>query len=493
VITSQQARRLMSLIRKGLPLATSAAKAAMCERTARKYQKAGKLPKEMAREHDWRTRPDPFEGVWGQVQTLLEGAPGLQAKTVFEEIQRLYPGRFPDGQIRTLQRRIRDWKALSGPEKEIFFSQEHSPGEVGQSDFTEMDSLMITVAGERFLHLLYHFVLPYSNWEYEEIACSESFEALMDGLQGALEALSAAPQKHRTDNLSAATHELVRSRGRGFNARYREFLAHHRMEPTVNNPGRGHENGDVEKSHDLFKKAVHQRLLLRGNRDFATEEAYRQFLKDLREERNQGRQEKLQEELSKMNPLAVHRLPTYRELSVVVRSTSVVRISGVVYSVPSRLIGHRLLARLHARRIELLYRGEVIERFERTRGRQHPRIDYRHMIVGLVRKPGAFRRFVYREAFFPTLVFRRAYDALLERNERTADIEYLRILQLAATTMESTVEAAIETLLGEGKVPDFAAVERRAVPQAMSCPELEVKEPDLALYDELLETEEVYS
>jgi hypothetical protein len=115
------------------------------------------------------------------------------------------------------------------------------------------------------------------------------------------------------------------------------------------------------------------------------------------------------------------------------------------------------------------------------------------MIVGLVRKPGAFRRFVYREAFFPTLVFRRAYDALLERNERSADIEYLRILQLAATTMESTVEAAIETLLGEGKVPDFAAVERRAVPQAMSCPELEVKEPDLALYDELLETEEVYS
>jgi transposase len=483
----------MSLIQNGLSLSASAAKAAMSERTARKYRKAEKLPRELAREHDWRTRPDPFEGVWVQVQALLEGAPGLQAKTIFEEIQRLHPGRFPDGQIRTLQRRIRDWKALSGPEKEIFFSQEHSPGEVGQSDFTEMDSLMITVAGEHFQHLLYHFVLPYSNWEYEEIACSESFEALMDGVQGALEALSAAPHQHRTDNLSAATHELVQSRGRGFNARYREFLAHYRMEPTVNNPGKGNENGDVEKSHDLFKKAIHQRLLLRGNRDFATEEEYRQFLRDLREERNRPRQDKLKEELPRMKPLAAHRLPTYREISVVARSTSIVRISGVAYSVPSRLIGHRLLARVHARRIELLFRGEVIERFERTRGRLYPRIDYRHMIAGLVRKPGAFRRFVYREAFFPTLVFRRAYDALVEGNERSADIEYLRILQLAAMTMEATVETAIETLLGEGKVPEFALVERRAVPQAISCPELEVTEPDLAVYDELLELEEVRS
>lgn len=480
----------MSLIHEGLPVSAAAAKTAMCERTARKYRRAGKLPRDLAREHDWRTRPDPFEGVWAEAQTLLEGAPGLQSKTVFEELQRLHPGQFPPGQVRTLQRRIRDWRALRGPEKEIFFSQEHSPGEVGQSDFTEMDSLGITIAGERFSHLLYHFVLPYSNWEYEEIACSESFEALMEGVQGALETLTAVPPNHRTDNLSAATHELVRSRGRGFNARYREFLDHYRMKPTANNPGKGHENGDVEKSHDLFKKALDQRLLLRGSRDFAAEAEYRQYLRVLRQERNLVRQGKLQEELAKMQPLPAHRTPTFREISVVVRSTSIVRISAVVYSVPSRLIGHRLVARIHSRTIELLYRGEVIERLERTRGRQHPRIDYRHMISSLVRKPGAFRSFVYREAFFPTLVFRRAYDALLGRNAGSADVEYLRILQLAATTMESTVEAAIASLLLEGKVPEFVLVERRAVPQATTCPELELVALDLGLYDELLELEE---
>lgn len=480
----------MSLIQEGLPVFAAAAKTAMSERTARKYRKAGRLPRDLARDHDWRTRPDPFEGVWAEVQALLEGAPGLQSKTVFEEIQRLHPGRFPAGQLRTLQRRIRDWRARGGPEKEIFFSQEHRPGEVGQSDFTEMDSLRITIAGERFSHLLYHFVLPYSNWEYEELACSESFEALMEGVQGALEALSAVPPQHRTDNLSAATHELVRSRGRGFNARYRDFLAHYRMEPTVNNPGKGHENGDVEKSHHLFKNAVEQRLLLRGSRDFAAEPEYRQFLKALRQERNLPRQGKLEEELARMQPLPAHRTQTFREISVVVRSTSIVRVSAVVYSVPSRLIGHRLVARIHSRTIDLLYRGEVIERLERTRGRQHPRIDYRHMIASLVRKPGAFRRYVYREAFFPTLVFRRAYDALVERNAGSADVEYLRILHLAATTMESTVEAAIASLLLEGKVPDFVLVQRRAVPQAITCPELELVAPDLGLYDELLELEE---
>lgn len=481
----------MSLIHNGLPVSAAAAKTAMCDRTARKYRKVGRLPRDLAREHDWRTRPDPFEGVWGEVQALLESAPGLQSKTVFEELQRLYPGRFPQGQIRTLQRHIRDWRALRGPEKEVFFSQEHSPGEVGQSDFTVMDSLGITIAGELFPHLLYHFVLPYSNWEYEEIACSESFEALMEGVQGAVEALSAVPPNHRTDNLSAATHELVRSRGRGFNKRYRDFLAHYRMKPTANNPGKGHENGDVEKSHDLFKTAIDQRLLLRGSRDFAAEAEYRQFLRALREERNLPRQAKLEEELARMQPLPAHRMPTFREISAVVCSTSIVRISTMVYSVPSRLIGHRLVARIHSRTIELLYRGEVIERLERTRGRQYPRIDYRHMISSLVRKPGAFRRYVYREALFPTLVFRRAYDALLERNARSADVEYLRILQLAATTMESTVEAAIASLLLEGKVPEFFLVERRAVPQATSCPELELSAPDLGLYDELLELEEV--
>jgi hypothetical protein len=477
----------MSLLKKGMPLSTAAAKAGMSEPTARKYRKVGRMPRELKKTHDWRTRPDPFTEVWPEIEGFLERDAGLQAKTVFEELQRSYPDRFPWGQLRTLQRRFRDWHALRGPEREIFFPQIHSPGEQGQSDFTSMNALGVTIVGTPLKHMIYHFVLPYSNWEYASICYSESFESLSDGLQGALWTLGAVPFAHRTDNLSAATHELIRTRGRGFTARYTELLDHYGMKPSKNNPGNAHENGDAEQAHFRFRNAVDQRMRLLGRRDFATIEEYRDFLGTIAHERNMSRTEKLQQELERMRPLPARRLDAFREVEATVARSSVVRILHNSYSVPSRLIGHRLKARIYADSIDLFYRGQVVERLERIRGTDNHRIDYRHMVHSLVRKPGAFRRFVYREDMFPSVVFRKTYDALVEKSSKWADLEYLRILHLAAMTLESRVEAALEKLLAEGKVPEYDAVRCLADPaEVIAWPQIEIQPPDLTAYDQLI-------
>jgi hypothetical protein len=483
----QQVRRLMSLIKKGLPLATAAAKSGMSEPTARKYRRKAKLPSQLRKQHDWRTRLDPFTEVWPEVEQLLERDAGLQAKTVFQELQRRYTDRFPQGQIRTLQRRFRDWRALNGPDKEVFFPQVYVPGEQCQSDFTSMNALDITIAGIPLKHLVYHFVLPFSNWENVTICYSESFESLSQGLQGGLWRLGAVPVVHRTDNLSAATHELILSRGRGFTARYMELLNHYGMTPSKIFPGNAHENGDVEQSHFRFRDAVDQRLRLLGIRDFGTIGEYSKFLQAIADERNASRKNALNQELERMQPLPVRRMDAFRELDVTVARSSVVRILHNAYSVSSRLIGHRLRARIFADEIELYYRGHVVERLERIRGNDNCKIDYRHIVNSLVRKPGAFKRFVYREAMFPSLTFRKAYDSLTEKSSKWADLEYLRILHLAARTLESKVEAAIKQLLDEGQVPEYEAVRSIAdLVEEIPWPKIQIQQPDLAVYDQLI-------
>lgn len=490
--TDQQVRLLMSLMKKGLRLSTAAAKAGMSEPTARKYRRMGKLPSESKEPHTWRTRPDPFEGVWPEVEGLLERDGAFQAKTVFEELGRRYPGRFQPGQLRTLQRRFRDWRALRGEEREVYFAQRHRPGEQCQSDFTVMDSLGVRIAGEPFCHRLYHFVLTYSNWESVSLCYTETFEALSEGLQGALWRLGGVALEHRTDNLSAATHELAKSRGRGFTERYRELLAHYGMRPSKNTPGRAHENGDVESSHGGLKNAVDQRLRLRGSRDFESLEAYWGFIVALVEERNAARERRLGEERAVLGPLPVRALPAYRDEEVTVKRWGIIRVAGKPYSLPSRLIGHRVQVRVYANYLEVRYRGEPVARPERVRGEGLEGIDYRHLVHSLVKKPGAFRRYVYREAMFPTLTFRRAYDVLAERSQKWAELEYVRILYLAATTMQCQVEAALGALLEAGEVPEHDVVKARVAPtEVPTAPEVHVAPPDLALYDALLEGEGV--
>jgi hypothetical protein len=490
--TDQQVRLLMSLIKRGIPLSTAAAKAGMSEPTARKYRRQGKVPSEMRVPHTWRTREDPFEEVWPEVEALLEQDAGLQAKTVFAELVGRHPGRFGEGQLRTLQRRFRDWRALRGEDREVYFEQRHRPGEQGQSDFTDMRSLGVTIAGMAFAHLLYHFVLTYSNWESVKLCFTETFEALSEGLQEALWRAGGVPQEHRTDNLSAATHELAKSRGRGFTQRYRELLEHYQLRPTKNTPGRAHENGDVESSHGGLKNAVDQRLRLRGSRDFDSVESYWALVESVVAQRNAAREKRLAEERVMLAPLPVRSLPAYRDEEVTVKRWGIIRVAGKPYSLPSRLIGHEVQVRVHANHLEVRYRKEVVARPDRVRGEGLEGIDYRHLVHSLVRKPGAFRRYVYREAMFPTLTFRRAYDALVERSAKWADLEYVRVLHLAATTMQCEVEAALQGLLDAGVVPEYDEVKARVIPaEPLCCPEVHVALPDLAAYDTLLQGEAV--
>jgi hypothetical protein len=370
----------------------------------------------------WRARPDPFAAVWPEVEALLRQNCGLQAKTFWVELNERYAGRFSAGQLRTLQRRLSAWRATSGPDREVFFPQTHIPGEQAQSDFTDMRKLEVIIADQLFHHLLYHFVLTYSNWESISICGSESFESLSAGMQSALWRLGGVPLEHRTDNLSAATHELSESRGRDFTKRYRELIDYYGLRASRNFPGNAHENGDVESANGRLKNAIDQRLRLRGSRAFASREAYEGVLDTCIQARNATRHARIEEERKHLRSLPSRPLPSYRESYATVSRASAVRVLKHSYSVSSRLIGCQLRVRLHADIVELHYKGERVALMERLIGRDPHRVDYRHIIHSLVRKPGAFRRYVFREALFPTLEFRRTYDALLADGSSQADL-----------------------------------------------------------------------
>ncbi len=324
----EEVAELWRLRAEGKQLAHAARRVGMSEKTARWYERTGKLPSQMKEPRNWRTRPDPFEEVWPELEALLTRAPGLEAKTLFEELGRKHPGRFQEGQLRSLQRRVRDWRALHGPPKEVFFDQVHEPGAQGQSDWTDMNELKITIGGEKFEHKLYHFELPYSRWEFAEVGFTESFEALSRGFQNAAWALGAVPKGHRTDNTTAATHNLKLERGRAFNERYQALMDHYDTTPSTNNVGKGNENGPVEKSHDLLKKALNQRLLLRGSRDFTSREAYERFLQEIVAARNVMRTERLTEERKSLKPLPRRRLDDFYEVTAVVTRTCVIRVGA---------------------------------------------------------------------------------------------------------------------------------------------------------------------
>lgn len=449
------------------------------------------MPSERRKQRTWRTRPDPFAGVWEtELVPLLERDEEgvLEATTLLEELQERYPGRYTDGQLRTLQRRLRDWRALYGPSQEVFFPQEHPPGREAALDFSHARSLGVTIAGAPFPHLLFQLKLSCSGWSWPSVALGETFEALVKGMQDAFWQLGGVTEIVRHDNLSAATHELRRTGGRALTSRFRDVLDHYGLQSTRIRPGASHENGVAEKSHDLLKRRIAQALVLRGSRDFESVEAYERWVREICERtQNRPRAEALAEEKKHLRPLPPCRVPDYTVHRPTVRRWSTIRVGKRTYSVPSRLIGHRIEARLGPADLEVYYKDSLVERLARLHGDADVRIDYRHVIWSLVRKPGAFARYRYREELFPTLAFRKTYDALVAWRGERAEIEYVRILHLAASTMESTVERALETLLDSGERFDYAQVRGLAKPEPVTVPEVRLPAPDLSTYDELLE------
>ena len=491
MVKDGEVRLLMDYLNKGKSLKLSAAKSEMSEKTARKYRDSGQFPSQMKVEHTWRTRQDPFEDVWDSTITrFVENNPGLEAKTILDYLQREYPSKYQDGQLRTLQRRLKSWRATEGPPKEVFFPQDHYPGDLCASDFTHMDSLNITIQGRSFPHMLYHFVLTYSKWETGMICFSETFESLGAGLQDALWELGGIPKRHRTDRLSAAVQKP--DHPEEFTRRYQALLDHYRLQGEKIQAGKGNQNGDVEQSHYRFKEAVDQALMLRGSRDFASEEKYRKFLREIFRRRNSGRSERFQEELKILKALPQRRFLDYQELEARVNSFSLVRVAHNGYSVDSRLIGEMVKIRLYVNHLEVWYGQRLMEKLPRLKGKSHHRVCYRHIIDWLVRKPGAFENYRYKEDLFPSTYFRCAYDFLKSRNiKETANKEYLGILHLAATESEMKVEEGLRNLFKKEITVSLEAVKDYVVSSVESFPykECRVDQVDIEQYDVLLSNE----
>ncbi len=486
MVTDVQVRRLMEEHAKHGQVGLASMRSGMHRNTAARYLSLGRLPSEVKPERTWRTREDPFASDWVELAARLEEAPELEAKALFEDLLGRAPERYHPGQVRTLQRRVRAWRAQHGPPKEVFFAQEHRPGEAMQTDFTWMTSLGITIAGEAYPHMLCHPVLPYSSWEWGAVCFSESMMALRRGVQAAIFRLGRVPRFHQTDNSTAATHDLATGK-REFNEDYTALMRHLGMEPRTIAVGEKEQNGDVEAAHGAVKRRLEQHLLLRGSRDFVDEAGYERWLQGAFEKANALRHKRLSDELAVMRPLVVERLSECSEERVPVTSRSTISVKRNTYSVPSRLIGEEVLVLLYEDRLDITYGGQSQLVVPRLRGEGKRAINYRHVIDSLVRKPGAFERYRFREELFPSLTFRRTFDALSQAlSPRRADIEYVRVLHLAATTMESEVEAALADLLGQGVVPSADRVRAAVAPREVEVPILPKPVVDLAVYDRLV-------
>lgn len=492
--TDAQVRMVMHERGKGRTQQQAAVRANLrSRRTVSKYERLGRLPSALTEPRAYRTRTDPFAADWPALQAMLERAPELEAKTLFAWLGEQRPGVYDEGQLRTLQRRVALWR-VEHTTPVLTLEQVHRPGEVLQTDGTSLDHLAVTIGGAPFPHLLVHSVLPYSNWEWGRVAQSESLVALRLGLGSALVRLGHVPRVHQTDRTSAATHRLVgvTDRGRavgerGYNPEYLALLAHYGLEPRMTHRASPNENGDVEAGNGATQRAIAQHLLLRGSRDFPSVGAYEAFLAGVFEKRNAGRRARLAEELAAMRPLTVAALAPEREVRARVSTGGMIRVLGHPYAVPGGLVGKIVTAWVGEWEIAVWYGGRSWATLPRQTAAGAHHVDYRYVVDTLLRKPGGFRDYRYRDDLFPRAVFRRAWEALDARlPPRRADIAYLRVLKLAATTLEVDVAAALEALLAADAPWDDRTVAARVQPDVAPAPVLATGAVDLADYDDLL-------
>jgi len=470
----------------------SALEAGVDRKTARKYVQGNEPPEQLQKAHVWRTRPDPLVGIWPEASAMLREAPELEAKALFEHFLARPEGGLAEIHLRTFQRRVRHWRATEGPEREVFFAQERQPGQLLQLDWTYAKQLGVSIQGELLDHLFCHCVLPYSNWQWATRCLSESFLSLVAGLQAALQRLGKCPAFLGTDNTSAATHELLEmpGRSRGYNAEYLEICTHYDFKPITIQVNCPNEQGDVEAQNGHLKRRLKQHLLLRGSRDFGSTAEYDQFVERALASANARRQGRLQEELARMHPLPATALVAYRECDPKVSSHSVIRVKNHSYSVPCRLIGHKVRVQVHEAELKVYLGREFVLSLPRLRGGRGARIDFRHVIGQLLRKPGAFVNYKHREQLYPTLAFRAAYDRLVaDHGERPGVIEYLQLLKLAAEETVEKVEALLQGRLTQPKKWRAAEVREDLAPAPKKVIELANLTPSLKAYDGLLKGE----
>jgi hypothetical protein len=427
---------------------------------------------------------------------MLRASPGLRPITLLLEMQRRHAS-FPDNLRRTLERRVRHWQALHGPEREVIFRQEHPPGQQALSDFTDAMELGVSIAGTPLDHRLYHFRLAFSGWEQAHVVLGgESFVALAEGLQNALWSLGGAPEEHRSDSLSAAFRNLERDATEDLTERYEALCAHYGMAPTRNNRGLAHENGAIEGPHGHLKRSLRQALLLRGSNDFADLASYRRFVDEVIGHANARRHKALEIERAKLKPLPSRRTDDHEEELVIVTRSSGFFLRRIFYTVPSRLIGHRLRVRLYDERLECLLGGTLVLTLPRgripkgrpDRGRCGHVVDYRHVIHALRRKPMALLNLVYRDQLFPRDAFRHAWDRLVAaQSSGNACRTMVGLLALAHDrACEAELATALDAILDAGEVPDLTSLQRRFMPTSVTVPDVTVTIPAAMTYDALL-------
>ena len=494
-VTDQQVRAYMQN-RHRHSQRVAAARAGFSERTGRRIDVDPRLPSQRQPERG-RTVPDPLEAVWEPVLLpILERDPAVQAVTLLRHLQTADPDAFPDDRIRrTLERRVRDWRALHGAARDVIFRQTPEPGRMALSDFTDAAELGVTIAGAPFPHRLFHFVMAYSGWEHAAVVLGgESFPALAQNLQNALWTLGGVPREHRTDSLSAAYRNLDAEAARDVTRRYDDFCAHYGLLASRCNPGEPHENGSVEAQNRHLKTALGQALILRGSRDFDDVADWRRFVDQLVARRNRRRDDAVRIEAAALRPLPARRATDFTEVVARVTRTGGFLVNSVFYSAPSRLIGQRLRVHVYDDRIEAYLGATPVVAHPRLRSRSDGvrlhRIDYRHVIHALRRKPQALAGSVYRDGLFPRTEYAAAWASLSGAlPQRDACRRMVELLWLAH---EETCEAELAALIVEDltaeRLPEAKNLRLRLEPRRRSLPaDVPVALTTLASFDALLE------
>jgi transposase InsO family protein len=469
----------------------AAAQASMSLKSAYRIERDPRLPSQKATPRG-RRRPDPLIAIFDtEIVPMLEASPGLRPIGIFEEMRRRHP-ELPESVRRTMERRIRQWRALKGQDRDVIFRQVQEPGRMGLSDFTEMGDLAVQISGVVLDHRLYHFRLACSGFEHVHVILGgESYVALAEGLQNALWALGGAPREHRSDSLSAAFRNLDRDAREDLTQRYDALCAHYHMEPTRNNRGVAHENGAIESPHGHLKHSIRDALLMRGTMDFADLIAYRSFLDEIIGRKNARNRSRIDAERAVLQPLPHTRTADYEQALVYVTSSGGFVLKNVFYTVPSRLIRHRLRAHLFDDRVELFVGGSrVLSLVRGRRGRDGKRghvVDYRHVIHALRRKPMALLNLVYRDQLWPRQAYRDMFDHLCEELSERGVCKLM--VELLSIAHDRACEAQLAMLLTEdlaaSRVPDLKALRTRFTPDLASLPEVTVQLTPLSLYEAL--------
>ncbi len=466
-------------------IADAAMKSGMHRDTARRYLQAAQGPEELTKPHTWRTREDPVQAIWPEAELCLAANPGLEAQELFEELLRKWPGAADPRALRTFRRRVARWRRNHGPDIEVFFPQVREPGESMQLDWTVANQLGITIAGEAYQHRLCHSILPYSNAEWAVPCQSESTSSLIVGSQDAYREFGGVSQFLQTDQSSTATHRLCKDRKeRVYNELYLALCDHLKVKPRTTAVDCPDQNGDIESMNGHLKRRLEQKLLLRGSRDFKSEEAYAAFVAALCRELNRRRGAKVVEELKCLRALPSGRFPETVDVTARVSCFSTVRVKKLPYSVPARLIGAVVQALVSEKTVGIFYDGKEVARHPRMPGKG--RVHYRHVIKWLVRKPGGFANYQFREDMFPQPVFRQAHERLKATDEGMADRNYLLVLELAYDRGENAVADALGGLLREGHPPIADAVKARLARPAPSPAAITPFVPSMRSYDALL-------